>query len=104
MALIVFRVSRSPLQTTQVLSLLLEPPADSISTLPPINPKGGEIYIYHSKAEEKGMSIGGLREDLVSFVFNKVLIGTMELIAAYITIVRIILEPILPLHLLHVTR
>ena len=50
MALIVFRVSRSPLQTSEVLSLLLESPADSISTLPPENPKRGEIYIYHSKA------------------------------------------------------
>ena len=62
MALIVFRVSRSPLQTSEVLSLLLEPPADSRSTFPPENPKGGEIYIYHSKAEEKGMAIGGFRE------------------------------------------
>ena len=53
-------VSHSPLQTSEVLSLLLEPPADSISTLPPVNPKGGEIYIYHSKAEEKGMTIGGV--------------------------------------------
>ena len=58
MALIMFRVSRSPLQTSEVLSLLLEPPADSISTLPPVNPKGGEIYIYHSKAEEKVMTLG----------------------------------------------
>ena len=62
MTLIVFRVSRSPIQTSEVLSLLLEPPADSISTLPPVNPKGGGIYIYHSKAEKKGMAIGGLRE------------------------------------------
>ena len=59
MALIVFRVSRSPLQTSKVLSLLVESLADSISTLPPVNPKGGEIYIYHGKAEEKGMTIGG---------------------------------------------
>ena len=59
MALIMFRVSRSPLQTSEVLSLLLEPRADSISTLPLVNPKGGEIYIYHSKAEEKGMTLGG---------------------------------------------
>ena len=81
MALIVFRVSCSPLQTLEVLFLLLEPPADSISTLPLINPKGGEIYIYHSKAEEKGMTIGGLREGLVSFVFNEVLIVTTEPIA-----------------------
>ena len=36
MALIVFRVSRSPLQTTEVLSLLLEPPADSISVYRPV--------------------------------------------------------------------
>ena len=81
MALIVFRVSRSPLQTSEVLSLLLEPPADSISTLTPGNSK---IYIYHSKAEEKGMGhyIGGLREDLVPIVFNEVLISTMEAIAA----------------------
>ena len=81
MALIMFRVSRSPLQTSEVLSILLEPPSDSISTLPPVNPKGGEIYIYHSKAEEKDMTIGGLREGLVSFVFNEVLIVTMEPIA-----------------------
>ena len=40
------------------------------------------------------MAIGGLREGLVSFVFNEVLIGTMEPIAALITIVRIILKPI----------
>ena len=35
-----------------------------------------------SKAEEKGMAIEGLRDDIVSFVFNEVLIGTMEPIAA----------------------
>ena len=90
MALIVFRVYRSPLQTSDFY-LLPEPPA--VSPLPPVNPKGGEIYIYHSKAEEKGMTIGGLREDLVSFVFNEVLIVTMEPIVA---IVRIVLEPTSP--------
>ena len=36
MALIVFRISRSPLQTSEVLSLLLEPPADSISVYRPV--------------------------------------------------------------------
>ena len=32
----VFRVSRSPFQTSEVLSLLLEPPADSISVYRPV--------------------------------------------------------------------
>ena len=65
MALVMFCVSCSSLQTSQVASLLLEPPADLISTLPPVYPKGGEIYnIYHSKAEEKGTTIVSLCQGL----------------------------------------
>ena len=59
MALVVFRVSRSPLLTSEVSSILQKPPSDSVSTLPPVNPKGGEIYIYQSNAEEKGMHGAG---------------------------------------------
>ena len=37
------RVSKTPLGISEVVSLLQDPPLDKISTLPPVQPKGGEI-------------------------------------------------------------
>ena len=51
--LTVFRVSKTPLGISEVVSLLQDPPLDKISTLPPVQPKGGEIYLYRS--EQKGI-------------------------------------------------
>ena len=41
----VFRVSKTPLGISEVVSLLQDPPLDKISTLPPVSsvqPKGGD--------------------------------------------------------------
>ena len=43
--LTVFRVSTTPLAISEVVSILNNPPADGISTLPPVKPKAGR-YIY----------------------------------------------------------
>ena len=50
----VFRVSSSPLAISDVVSLLKKkPPEDRVSTLPPVKPKAGEIYLYKSNTEEQ---------------------------------------------------
>ena len=55
--LTVFRVSSKCLSVTEVVSILLEPPVDKISSISPAKPKGGEIYLFRSSTiEEKGLS------------------------------------------------
>ena len=41
-------------------SILQMPPSDSLSTLPPVNPKGGEIYIYQSQCGRKRYALSRL--------------------------------------------
>ena len=42
----VVKVSASPLPITTVVELLNNPPQDSVITLPPVQPKAGDVYIY----------------------------------------------------------
>ena len=50
-----FQVSATALPITRIADLLRNPPDDGVTTLPPVKPKGGEIYIYKPKCDtEKG--------------------------------------------------
>ena len=50
-----FQVSATALPITRIVDLLRNPPDDHVTTLPPVKPKGGEIYIYKPKCDtEKG--------------------------------------------------
>ena len=49
----VYRVSTTPLAVSEVVTLLQNPPEDSVSDLPPVTPKAGEIYIYRSKEDKE---------------------------------------------------
>lgn len=51
----VFRVSSKPMAAAEVATLLRNPPEEVVSNLPPVRPKGGEMYIYRpNREEEKG--------------------------------------------------
>ena len=53
--LTVFSVRQKPMTVTEVASLLEDLPEEKVSTLPPVRPKAGEIYIYRpNKETEKG--------------------------------------------------
>ena len=44
------------LKISEVVSLLLNPPSHGVATLPPIEPKGGKVYVYQGKLEKhKGL-------------------------------------------------
>ena len=43
----VFKVSAIPLTVSEVLGHLKDPPAEQINSIPPAEPKGGEIYLFH---------------------------------------------------------
>ena len=47
-------VSCTPLEISEVACLLKNLPQEGICTLPPVKPKGGEVYVYRSdkKAEK----------------------------------------------------
>ena len=34
------------IQISRIVALLKSPPEDNLSTLPPIKPRGGEVYLY----------------------------------------------------------
>ena len=42
----VLKVSVCPLAISTAVELLQNPPEDSVSTLPPVKPKAGEVYLY----------------------------------------------------------
>ena len=42
----------SPLNIGTVVNLLQNPPQSSISTLPPVKPKGGEVYVYSDGGDD----------------------------------------------------
>ena len=43
-----YRVSTNPLEISEVVKILQEPHENEFITLPPIKPKGGEIYLYQA--------------------------------------------------------
>ena len=40
-------MSAIPLTVSEVLGHLKDPPAEQINSIPPAEPKGGEIYLFH---------------------------------------------------------
>ena len=47
-----YRISVNPLDIADVVKILQEPPENKVSTLPPVEPKGGEIYLYRSNDDD----------------------------------------------------
>ena len=47
----VFRVDDKPLKTAEAISILENVKKESCSSLPPVKPKGGEIYIYLNESK-----------------------------------------------------
>lgn len=48
------RVSTAALSLASVLPLLKNPPEDVVCTLPPLNPRAGEVYVYRGVSNEDG--------------------------------------------------
>lgn len=44
----IFRVSVDPLTVSRVVDYLKDPKPEFINSLPPVKPKGGEIYLYQA--------------------------------------------------------
>lgn len=47
------------LSIPHVVALLKSPPSDDLSTLPPVKPRGGEVYLYQAQEDpdiKKGKS------------------------------------------------
>lgn len=55
----VFKACASPLNISEAVALLLQALRErKISSLPPVAPKGGEIYIYQGESDnQRGMCI-----------------------------------------------
>ena len=39
------------LSIPQIVTLLKSPPKDDVSTLPPVKPRGGEVYLYEAQED-----------------------------------------------------
>jgi len=48
----VFHVCTSPLKTAEAISILENVSKEYCSSLPPVKPKGGEIYVYLNESDE----------------------------------------------------
>ena len=42
----VYKVCNIPLPISEVIKVFQDPPEEALSTLPPVKPKAGDIYIY----------------------------------------------------------
>jgi len=43
---IVYRIATSPLTISEVVEILTNPEREKVSFLPPVKPKGGEIFLF----------------------------------------------------------
>jgi hypothetical protein len=50
----VFKLSSYPLTISEVVDYLKDPPAELINSIPPSEPKGGEVYLFQGTEDKKG--------------------------------------------------
>ena len=48
-----FRVCSKPLKTAEAVSILENVSRESCTSLPPVKPKGGEVYIYLNESDKE---------------------------------------------------
>ena len=50
----VFGVSAIPLTISEVVDYLKDPPAEQVNSIPPVEPKAGEMYLFQGSGVKKG--------------------------------------------------
>ena len=50
----VFGVSAIPLTISEVVDYLKDPPAGQVNSIPPVEPKAGEMYLFQGSGVKKG--------------------------------------------------
>jgi len=62
----VYQVCKNPLSVSEVVEMLRNPSEDKVSSLPPVKPKAGEVFIFnYSNSLQKGISVPWSKQEFI---------------------------------------
>ena len=63
----VFGVSAIPLTISEVVDYLKDPPAEQVNSIPPVEPKAGEMYLFQGSGKVNALHVQKCRTSCVQF-------------------------------------